>query len=228
MLLARVYSQHCPDCPSCREGRLGSLLPSVDQYCFFSCASLDAQRDIPRSWYETFSLGLMRRGVMILQRADAQGHLSAYDAVGPGCLFPLPSPQNVHPASVPCGYATSDALVCLIRRKNMETALALSEVGKDLLTLHQAALERIARIADARGRPNGRSRVASLIVALADNLSPPRRRDSLPAGLRLRDLGALLSMRHETVCRVLKEIECVERSEDGSLHILDRVALEMI
>ena len=219
----------CPDCPACRQGLLSGLVRGGDPACAFRCASLETRSPIPRRWFEEHAVGFVRRGVLVRQRADAQGRVTAFDAAGPGCLFPLQTPEAMNSGSIPCGYAATDVLVCLCPRDDLSVAVSTdTPVAQDIIELQQAALERVVRITDARGRPGITARVSALLAALSDTLSPPRQRDLLPSGLQLRDLGALLGIRHETVCRALRTLTdrgIVERTPDG-LRIVDREALD--
>src|SRR5208282_81737 len=102
------------------------------------------------------------------------------------------------------GYAADDALVCLLPRPALKGALdAGAPSAAHVVNLHLAALERVERIADARGRATALGRVAALLCALSDTLAPPRRLDAVPAALQQRDMAGLLTMRHESVCRAL-------------------------
>jgi CRP-like cAMP-binding protein len=170
---------------------------------------------------------MVRRGVLIRQRVDPQGRASAVDALGPGCVLPLGLPG--HSTSIPSGYAATRLLVCLCPQEVFERSLARDErTARDLIRLQQQTIERLERITDARSRSNVESRVAALICALADTLSPHRSRSRIPSELQQRDMAALIGVRHETVCRVLGTLEsrgALERSAEG-LRILDRDQLE--
>jgi CRP-like cAMP-binding protein len=124
----------------------------------------------------------------------------------------------------PTGYAATDLKVCLLAAgTELEAPLAT-----DLVRLQRDAMHRLERLADARGRANADHRVCALLRALCDTLTPPRPRDRLPVGLQQRDLGQLLGMRHETVCRVLTRLErlgVIARSDDG-ITITDRAQLD--
>jgi len=228
-ILAGNPSTPCPDCPASRQGLLEDLVPCEEHGCSFQCIALPARAQLPARWFERYGLAFVRRGVVVRQRADAQGRVTSFDAAGPGCLYPMRMPSENTASSVPCGYAATDSLLCLWTRDQITPAVtADANVATDLIELQNATMERITRIADARGRTSIEARVAALLVALSDTLSPPRRRDLLPSGLQLRDLGSLLGIRHETVCRALGTLTkqgAVERTPDG-LRILDREFVE--
>jgi len=189
------------------------------------CVSLASRQPIPPRWFGTYGLAVVRRGLLVRQRVDACGAATAIDALGPGGAAPLSEGGEVSGG----GYAADDALICLCPRRALRSAIEEAPpTAADVISLHAAALERIERMAEARGRATALSRVASLVCALADTLSPPRRLDLIPASLQQRDLAALLAMRHESVCRALGTLEGREgllRGDDG-IRILDRSILE--
>jgi hypothetical protein len=127
------------------------------------------------------------------------------------------------------GYAAADALLCLCPRRPLRTAIdAGAPTSAQVVALYSAALDRVERIARARSRPTALARVAALLCALADTLSPPRRLACLPAALQQRDLAALLAMRHESVCRAIQTLirrGGLDRTAEG-LRLLDRAQLE--
>jgi CRP-like cAMP-binding protein len=156
---------------------------------------------------------------------DAYGAATAIDALGPGGATPLSEGGEVSGG----GYAADDALICLCPRRALRAAVEEAPpTASDVISLHASALERVERMAEARGRSTALSRVASLVCALADTLSPPRRLDLIPATLQQRDLAALLAMRHESVCRALGALEdrrALLRGDEG-IRILERSMLE--
>ncbi len=93
--------------------------------------------------------------------------------------------------------------------------------------MQAAALDRVERIAHARGSATVGKKVAALLAALCDTLSPPRTRIDLPAGLQQRDMAKLLGVRHESFCRALARLHShgVISKEGGVISILDRDAL---
>jgi CRP-like cAMP-binding protein len=188
---------------------------------------VEARAFTPSVWLEHHAFGLIRRGVLIRQRLDDAGVAIAVDAAGPGCMFPI-DPSHRTGLSVACDYAATDLIVCLCPTRVVDDVLDDSRsVGRDLLALHAATLDRVERIAQCRGTRNTRSRVASLILVLCDTLSPPRTRSSLPAGLQQRDMSKLLGIRHESFNRALRELEeegAVVRDQ-GVITIVDRALL---
>lgn len=162
------------------------------------------------------------------QRVDAQGRAVTVDVVGPGGLLPLAGLAQDQ-ASSRSGYAVGDLLLCVCPRAPMEQALeADAATARDLASLQTRTIERMDRMADARGRPTVVERVASLLCALADCLSPLPGRDIVSADLQHADYGALIAARPETVCRAFGDLErrgLVARSANG-VHLLDRAALE--
>lgn len=225
------YAAACPDCPGVRLGKLQEIVGPTKHACAFETVTVEARAYLPPGWSERYAYGLVRRGVIIRQRADSAGRAIAVDAAGPGCLFVFDPPSAHGAESVPCDYAATDAIVCLLPRAAFERALAdTRNVARELLELQQDAMRRVERLTQARGAPTVRERVASLLCVLADTLSPPRRRERLPPALQQRDLARLLGVRHETLCRVLGELEkegAIRRDPDGLL-ILDQRALEAV
>lgn len=170
---------------------------------------------------------LVRRGVIVRQRVDAHGHATAIDAIGPGGAMPLGDRDD----GGTCGYAADDALVCVCPKTIVHRAVDAGGGGaRDVVRLHAMALERVEKIADARSRASAVACVATLLCALADTLSPPRRLPVVPAALQQRDLAALLAMRHESVCRAIAHLVrrgAISKEAEG-LRITGRQALEAV
>lgn len=203
----KTYSAACPDCPGGRLGVLQELVGRTKHECSFETAQVVGRAFVPSAWVDRHAFGLVRRGVLIRQRLDETGAAIAVDAAGPGCMFPI-DPARHAGASVACDYAATDLIVCLCPERVVDDVLGESStVGRDLLALQGAALDRVERLAQARGAGTTRRRVASLLLALCDTLSPPRTRDRLPSGLQQRDMAKLLGIRHESFCRALRELE---------------------
>ncbi len=223
------YTAACPDCPGARLGSLQEIVGATKQTCAFVTVTVEARAYVPPGWAEHYAFALVRRGVVVRQRADRAGRVVALDAAGPGCLFAIEPPHGGE--SVSCDYAATDLMVCLLPHVAYERALATTDdVARELIALQQDAMRRVERHTQARGAPTVRERVASILCVLADTLSPPRRRERLPPGLQQRDLARLLGVRHETLCRVLGDLETagiVRRDPDGLL-ILDHEALEHV
>jgi hypothetical protein len=198
-----------------------------DGHCAFRCISVGARQPLPAGWSSGYSLAMVRRGVVIRQRVDANGSATAVDAIGPGGAVPVPDAAETGTSA----YAADDALVCLCQKPALTTAVdAGAPTAGQVVSLHMAALERVERIAEARSRGTALARVAAVLCALADTLSPPRRLEVIPAALQQRDLAQLLALRHESVCRafgVLERRQAIRRSPDGT-HIVDRAQLEAV
>lgn len=215
----------CPDCPATRA-RL--LVPLAEQAsgCAFRCLSLAAREPLPSRWQGEYGLALVRRGIIIRQRVDALGRATAIDIAGPGSAFPL-GPED-DPALA--AYAVDDAMLCLLPTRTLETTLQSTgqNVASDVVRAQSMMLSRVERIAEARGRSTSNARVASLLVTIADTLSPSQRLSVVPAAIQQRDLAALLALRHESVCRSVASLvrdHAIERTRSG-LRIADRSALE--
>ncbi len=221
-------SAACPDCPGARLGVFTELIRGENRACAFETVTLAARAFAPPSWSERHAFGLVRRGVLVRQRAARDGHAVAIDAAGPGCVFPIEPRESRSSESVSSDYAATDVIVCLCPRAALDETS--QSVARDLLAMQQAALSRVERFTQARGAPSVKRAVAGLLCVLSDTLSPPRRRDRLPAGLQQRDLARLIGVRHETFCRVLGDLErqgAVRRDAEGLL-LLDRAMLENI
>lgn len=217
----------CPDCPATRTGVLTGLVTTREAPCAFRCVSVAARQPLPPGWSSGYSLAMVRRGIVIRQRVDASGSATAVDAIGPGGAAPL----SDGPEGSSTGYAADDALICMCPEPAMSSAVdAGAPTSGQVVGIHRAALERVERIAEARGRGTALGRVAAMLCALADTLSPPRRLDTIPSTLQQRDLAGLLGLRHESVCRafgVLEERGAIRRSSDGT-HLVDRGLLEAL
>jgi hypothetical protein len=215
----------CPDCPATRNDVFGRLVGGGRERCAFRCLFVGARQPLPPRWFGSYGLALVRRGVIVRQRIDPHGSATAIDAVGPGGALPLSEGGDASCS----GYAATDALLCLCPRRPLRAAIdAGAPTSGEAVALHTAVLDRVERIASARCRPTAVARVAALLCALADTLSPPRRLACVPAALQQRDLAALLSMRHESVCRALAVLAhrgTLARTDDG-IRLLDRARLE--
>jgi CRP-like cAMP-binding protein len=160
--------------------------------------------------------------VLVRTRSGRQGSAVAIDCVGPGAGLPLAAARG------DVGYAATDALVCLYPRMGMDAALTTERgTARDVIALISRALDRVERLAEARGGATLDARVASVIAVIAETSSPPHRRERLPIGLQQRDLARLAGVRHESFCRALGRLErsgIVRRETDG-LWIRDHEAL---
>jgi hypothetical protein len=215
----------CPDCPASRSRILGQLLANGTGRCALRCLFVGARQALPPRWFGSYGLALVRRGIVIRQRVDSDGVATAVDAIGPGSAIPLSEGGYLSNA----GYAVDDALLCLCPKRPLREAVdAGAPTSAEVVTLHAAALDRVERIAQARSRLSAVGRVAALLCALADTLSPSRRLNCIPAAVQQRDLAALLAMRHESVCRamrILAYLGALVRTEEG-VRLLDRNRLE--
>jgi CRP/FNR family transcriptional regulator len=206
-------------------GALGPLVDPGTARCALRCVFVPARHPLPPRWFGSYALALVRRGIIVRQRLDAAGAATAVDVIGPGGAAPLADSEEATSG----GYAVNDALVCLVPRTALEGTLDRGGAPTShVLGPHMSALDRVERIADARSRPSANARLAALLCVMADTIAPPRRLDTLPAALQQRDMAALLSMRHESVCRAMGALErrrWVARSHEG-IRLLDRGRLE--
>ncbi|MCC7537790.1 MAG: Crp/Fnr family transcriptional regulator [Deltaproteobacteria bacterium] len=231
----------CPDCPTLRHPLLQRLLvAAADGRCALPCVALEARQPIPTSWLHGHVAAIVRRGILVRHRTDAQGRVTAIDAAGSGCLVPLGSmgdmqgalgledPAATGDADRSVGYAASDSRVCLIPTAVLSTVLARDEGARAYLWLAAQTLERVERTAQARARTTADARLAALLATLSDTLWPLRPRDVIPGEILQRDLGALAALRTESVCRSLQSLAAqgaIERTEEGT-RILDRALLD--
>lgn len=228
-----VASRHCLECPGTRHNLLTRLIGESLSCCQFENLTVEPRDSVPLRWFGRFSFGIVRRGALVRQRADSQGRVTAIDVAGPGCAFPIDVREiETSDSSTSAGYAVTRTLICAA--DDAAVMSAMQKGGQDALDMHRLqreALYRMERIADARGRTAVASRVAALTCTLADTLvRNPRERSHVPAGFLLRDYAALLSIRHESVCRVLRDFSrrgLISQDDEG-LHILDRKGLENV
>ncbi len=157
-----------------------------------SCITLEERAELPAN-IGRYAFGIVRRGVLVRERVDSSGARTAVDAAGRGAYVPL----GLSPGCT--GYAASRVLLCVYREPNLEHISGQAKLAIDLMTLASETLERVERIAEARGRARGAERIEALHEALKEWLGPHGFED-----LRQRDLAALLGMRTETVCRLLR------------------------
>jgi hypothetical protein len=220
-------AQHCVGCPAAARGILHSLLGESAEACGFDSLAIEPRSPLPPAWLSRYSFAMVRRGYLIRQRTDAAGRTTAIDAVGPGCCFPLGKGDGNT-----SGYALTRALVCLSDEETLRRGLV--EGGPSAADVHQLdseAISRLERLADARGRPGAAGKVAALLCTLADTLKPNGQIEArIPLEFLQRDLAALLSIRHESVCRVMRDFTkraLVSREPDG-LRLANREALQAL
>ena len=213
-------SQHCPDCPAQRHAIFESVR-NRPEGCAFHCIAVEARAPVPSHLYDQHDFAFVRRGLLVRQRVDANGETTSIDMAGPGSLIPLrlASQSGCSPAT----FAGSRSLICL-------PSPASNVDHRDIVALQQHTIERLERIADARGRKRAISKVAAALCAIADTVSMDGPARSVPVALQQRDLAQLLGIRPESVSRVLKQLAeegLIDRDADG-IHLLDRQALERV
>lgn len=213
----------CPDCPAVLSGILAPLVDRPSG-CAFRCLPVAAREPLPARWRGEYGLALIRRGIVIRQRVDAHGRATAVDIAGAGSAIPFGTAEDSS------AYAVDDAMLCLCPIRTLESAVDAGRYeARDVVKAQAGIIARVERIAEARGRDSTRSRVASLLLAISDTLSPSRRLDVVPAAIQQRDLAALLAMRHETVCRSVTALVregALARTPHG-LRVVDRNQLEL-
>jgi CRP-like cAMP-binding protein len=208
-----------------RRGLLPELLGEDGEPCALQSLSAEAGETIPPSWYERHAFGLVRRGVLIRQRIDEDGRRTAVDAATPGCLIPL---RMAHGACTSTGYAATRVVLCVYPKRELDPHHA-PQTTLDRLALIQEELDRLERIASARGRPSAHEQVWALLDALAD--SRPTERPRKPLRLRQKDIALLLNVRPETVCRALRRLASagmIRQTSDGILPLASTAALRFI
>jgi CRP-like cAMP-binding protein len=221
----------CPDCPMTRVGVLASMIPPRAGACAFRSLAVRARAPLPQRWFRELGLGVIRRGIVVRQRVDAHGRAIAVDVVGAGGLIPLAMAAGGGDEPSVGGYAVNDVLLCACPLESMRASMGNDrQTPSDVVQLHAQALDRMERLVDARGRMTVTERVAAMLLALIDSLSPFRRADVVPADLQQSDLAALVSARQETVCRALCALErrgLIARDAEG-VHVVDRRRLEAV
>jgi CRP-like cAMP-binding protein len=206
--------------------------------CAMRCLPVEARQPLPLRWRGEYSLALVRRGIIVRQRVDRGGRVASIDIAGPSSAIPIAARTDDGVA----GYAVSDSMLCLVTAETLETAVTqqpprrraatrgAASAAQDLALAQSAMRERVERIAEALTRTAALSRVACLLLAIADTLSPAIRLSTIPSTIQQRDLAALCALRHESVCRSIAELESrgiVARTPNG-LYIVDRAELEII
>jgi CRP-like cAMP-binding protein len=216
----------CPDCPAVRSNVLEGLVHR-EAGCAFRCLSVPARQPLPARWRGDYGFALVRRGIVVRQRTDGSGRATSIDIAGPGSAVPIGG-QGDDGAG---GYAVDDVMLCLVPTEAFGEAVVGGQGGaRDVVSAQSAVLQRVERIAEARSRASATSRVASLLLAIGDTLSPLRPSTVIPSAIQQRDLASLLALRHESVCRSVASLEksgFVQRSS-GGLRIVDRPALEAL
>ncbi len=175
---------------------------SLDCRIRLECVTLEARDELPASWFSRYAFGIVRRGVLVRERVDPDVGRTAVDAAGRGAYVPLGLTRGS------TGYAASRVLMCVYRSASLDGLTVQDGLG-DLMKLAGETLERVERIAEARGRATAAERVAALHSTLEGYFGAHAFEDLLQ-----RDLAALLGIRTETVCRVLRRrVRAVGASE---------------
>ncbi len=215
LALARAPRPSCPDCLVARRGMLTGILGSTEAPCLLSSFSIEPRAELPPIWFERYAFAVVRRGIVVRQRMDARGDRVAVDAAGPGCLLPL---RMASGADASTGYAASRLIVCVYPYPTLDPNVADEPTLRDLLRLQQQAIDRLERIAAARGRSSAVDQVLSLLEALLESIAPLRDGEPRPVAISQRDMALLLRLRPETVCRALRTLErkgAIGRTPDG-------------
>jgi CRP-like cAMP-binding protein len=213
--IAGAQRLSCPDCLVARRGMLSAILGSPSGACLLHSHTLEARADLPQSWFERYAFAVIRRGIVVRQRMDPSGERVAIDAAGPGSLLPLRMARGAESST---GYAASRLIVCVYPCDTLELGVAGETTLADLLGLQQQALDRLERIAAARGRASAVEQVFALLEALLESIAPLREGEPKPIDLSQRDMAMLLRLRPETVCRAIRTLEqrrAIERTPDG-------------
>lgn len=207
------------------------VAPDDTHECAFQPLTVEARQLIPLDSLRKRGLALVRRGHLIREHVDASGARSAIDAVGPGSCFPIEGVADGVEQPRGGAYAVTRALICTCEEQAVHDALeGGGREALDLYALEREAGRRAERLAGARARGSSSEKVAALLCALADELRPDHGPQLIPIEFQHRDLAALLSIRHESVCRILRTFErqgLIERSADG-VAITDRARLERV
>jgi CRP-like cAMP-binding protein len=221
-----------PDCPAVRGVGIQDLVRPGGASCRLVAHSIEPREFLPEIWNGRYAFALVRRGCLVRMRTDSQGRSIAIDVVGPGGAFRLPNDRDSALEGVSSGYAVSRVLLCVSDGTTLRDTLRAG--GQSAVDLHECdriALERMELLADARGRSTALAKVAALLCVLAGSITPlGSERDSIPSGFLQRDLAALVSIRHESVCRALRDLETrglITQTRD-EIRLLDRRALMML
>ena len=221
-----MSSRVCPDCPAVQSCILEGLARR-ETGCAFRGMTVAARQPLPPRWRGDYDFALVRRGIVVRQRVDGSGRATSIDIAGPGSALPI----GAHDDDGAGGYAVDDLMLCLCPADSFAEAVGAGATGaRDVVSAQASILKRVERIAEARSRTSATSRVAALLLAICDTLSPSRTLDAIPTAIQQRDLALLLALRHESVCRSMASLEkngLVERSPSG-LRLVDRPALEAL
>jgi CRP-like cAMP-binding protein len=221
----------CLGCPAIARDVLRDLVvPDAPSACLFDSHALEARERVPAAWLARHGLAIVRRGYLIRERVDAAGLTAAIDVVGPGCCFPIDTAGDSGRPRIAV-YAVTRALVCACSAGAVDGAIEHGgRAARELHALEREALTRMERLAEARARSSPHEKVAALLCAMADTLRPGQRAAPIPGDFHQRDLAALLSIRHESVCRALRDLTkrgLIIRGADG-IAIADQAKLERV
>lgn len=209
----------CVGCPARKRGVLAELLGEGKATCAFRGVRIPERGPLPASLLAGHACVLVRRGAVLLERSRVGGQPVAVDVACVGAMARIDARGRA-------GYALSETLLCALSREKLDAAVERGgATALQLFDLFCEASRRMEHIAWARGAPTAKSRVALLLAVLSRGPNA-----TIPHGLRQRDLGHLLGMRPETVCRALRALEAsgaVASSAEG-LTVLDRDALQRL
>ena len=182
------------DCPIRRRGFAQALVGGSDSSrCSLISVAVEEREVLPPGLFNNHAFGLVRRGVLVRERTHPSGARIAIDAAGPGAYVPLAG-------SVGCtGYAASRVLLCVYPEPVYTPEPGEEQLTADLNCLLRETLERVECIIEASRRASAEERVDAVMETLTAWLGA-----GAPEKLLQRDLAALVGMRVETVCRVLR------------------------
>jgi len=219
--------RRCISCPISDAHPVFTLGEDGKHQCEFDNVAVEARQPLPTSYGAAAGVAVVRRGLVVRQRDDGRGVVTAMDVVGPGQAFrtSTAAPDGQLHAHAVTGYAVDRTLLCIYEKPELPE----TNLSGELYALLGESLDRVERFIVARARPAAVSRLAALLCVLQDSLGP-RHHGGIPGSLQQQDMASLLFMRHESVCRALRSLqnkELISRDGDGIV-ILDRAGLELV
>jgi CRP-like cAMP-binding protein len=226
----RGAARTCLGCPAEARGLLLDLV-AAPAGCAFESHAIEAREPVPAAYMERSGFAIVRRGYLIREHVDVHGGRTAIDVVGPGSCFVLDRAVHATGEHRLAAYAVTRVLLCTCPEASISAAIERGgREAPELYALVREARLRGERLAAARARSSAGERVSALLCALADSLSSRCSEARIPAEFQYRDLSHLISLRHESVCRVMRGFTSqglIARDADG-IAIRDRARLERV
>ncbi len=165
----------------------------------------------------------IRSGTVKLERVDGHADRHIVELLGPGDIFGLGSLSEQPSTST--AMALDDCHLCTKTAIDIRSQMSAdAQLSLRLVGYLHGQLERARNRQTWLSSSSAQTRLAAYLANRMEAHSP---QGEIPRDLNLSDLGALLGLAPETVCRALAALrkKGVVRTDPKTIHVLDRPAL---